>query len=183
MFWDFIKLGISHVIPYGFDHILFIVLLFFSSSDLRKSLIICTVFTVAHSITLLLAFFNLVQYETYWVELFIAFSILFMGLQNLIGKKWYLKNILIIFLFGLVHGLGFASYIMKIQFQPYLYFYSILGFNLGIEIAQILIILFCFYLISKPFKKKPWYQLKIVNSISIFATSIAVFWIIQRILN
>lgn len=183
MFSDFVKLGISHIIPLGYDHILFIILLYFSNSDLKKSLLLCSIFTVAHSITLFIAIFQLVKYDAYWVEIFIALSILIMGLQNMIWKNWNIKSGLIIFLFGLMHGLGFANSITNIHFQTNQIINSILGFNIGIEIAQTLVILFCYFLISKPFMKKEWYQSKIITGISLFGSSIALFWVVQKILN
>ena len=100
-----------------------------------------------------------------------------MLLSNL--RPW---RIFLVFMFGLIHGLGFASALNEIGLPRNKFAISILSFNLGVELGQISIILVIFALIVAPMGKKPWYKRRIVFPISIAIALVAAYWTIQRLL-
>ena len=105
----YLKLGYEHIIPLGLDHILFVLSLFFLSSNLKTVIWQATAFTVAHSITLGLAMYHVISPPTYIVEPVIALSIMFVAIENIISDKLRPSRVAIVFCFGLIHGLGFAN--------------------------------------------------------------------------
>ena len=179
----YLKLGFLHVIPFGFDHLLFILALFFYNSNLKDALIQCSVFTIAHSITLGLATAEIISINNQIIEVIIACSIFMTSLNCLYPTGIKLWRLGLIFIFGLVHGLGFATALMQNGLPKNDFLTTLISFNIGIELAQIAIILGCHFLISKQFKHKNWYQKKLVNPISFSICCIALFWTMERILN
>jgi hypothetical protein len=179
----YVSLGFSHVIPLGFDHILFILTLFFFNNSLRSVIVQCSVFTLAHSITLGLTACGLLLPNSDIIEPLIAASILFTALENIIHSKVNPWRLLIIFSFGLVHGLGFAVALQNIGLPNKSIITSLLSFNIGVEIGQITVILMAYFLVSKWFKNKIWYKERIVYPISSIIACIALYWTIVRILQ
>src|SRR5688572_20833229 len=102
------KLGFTHILPLGFDHILFVLSLFLLSPKLKPVLWQATAFTIAHSITLGLAMFKVITPAPAIVEPIIALSIMYVALENIFSPRLKKSRIGIVFLFGLVHGMGFA---------------------------------------------------------------------------
>ena len=178
----YIQLGFTHVIPLGFDHILFILCLFFLNSKIKSVVIQCSVFTIAHSLSLGLAASGLIMPKPSILEPLIALSILFTAIENILSSKINPFRLLIIFAFGLIHGLGFASALNKIEIPKEQFISSLLSFNFGVEIGQIVVILFAYFLISKWFSNKNWYKERIVYPISSVIGCIALYWTIERIL-
>ncbi len=183
MIFYYLKLGFLHVIPLGFDHILFILSLFFYNSNLKNSLVQCSVFTLAHSITLGLASAAIITVNTKYVEVIIALSIFVMSFNTIFPTNLKFWRLGFIFIFGLVHGLGFASALKTIGLPKNDFFTALISFNIGVELAQIAIILGCYFLITKQFKHKQWYQAKLINPLSFAICCIALFWIMERVLN
>src|SRR5215469_16355353 len=87
VFWKYLQLGYKHIIPLGFDHILFILCVFFLNTDIKKIVWQASMFTVAHSITLGLAMYGIIKPPTNIVEPLIAFSIVFLALENIFSNK------------------------------------------------------------------------------------------------
>ncbi|MEO7802238.1 MAG: HupE/UreJ family protein [Ginsengibacter sp.] len=179
--WFYLKLGFKHIIPEGFDHILFVAGLCLLSIKVKSILWQATAFTVAHSITLALSMRSIIVLPSGLVEPIISLSIMFVAVENLIFKELKPWRILIVFMFGLIHGLGFASSLNEIGLPPGKFFTSIISFNVGVELGQITVILAVFLLLIIPFKNKLWYRKGIVFPISILIALIALFWTIQRI--
>ena len=179
----YLKLGFLHVIPLGFDHILFILCLFFYNSNLKSSIIQCSIFTIAHSITLGLASAGLVTVNTQYIEVIIALSIFVVSFNTIFPSNLKFWRLGFIFIFGLVHGLGFATALKAIGLPKNDFFTALISFNIGVEIAQITIILGCYYLIAKQFKHKSWYQIKLVQPLSFIICCIALFWTMERVIN
>lgn len=177
----YVKLGISHIIPNGFDHILFVVGLCLLSTKIKTILWQATAFTVAHSITLALSMKGVITLPSAIVEPIIALSILFVALENILLDELKPWRIIIVFMFGLIHGLGFASALNEIGLPPNKFLTSILSFNVGVEIGQVIVIATVFALIIIPFGKKPWYRKKVVYPISGLIALVAIWWTIQRI--
>ncbi len=179
--WFYLKLGFTHILPEGFDHILFVVGLCLLSNKVKVILWQATAFTVAHSITLALSMKNIIVAPSAVVEPIIALSILFVAIENILLSELKAWRILIVFMFGLIHGMGFASSLNEIGLPRNKFATSILSFNVGVELGQITIILAVFTLIVFPFGKKPYYRKKIVYPLSLAIACIALYWTIQRV--
>jgi hypothetical protein len=181
VFWYYLKLGYSHILPNGFDHILFITGLCLLSTKISTILWQATAFTVAHSITLALSMKNIIVAPGAVVEPIIALSILFVALENMMIEKISAWRILIVFMFGLVHGMGFASALNEIGLPSDKFFLSIFSFNVGVELGQVTIILTVFGLVIVPFRKIKNYKKRVIYPLSIAIASIAFYWTIQRV--
>ncbi|MBE8189993.1 MAG: HupE/UreJ family protein, partial [Candidatus Thioglobus sp.] len=139
-FLQFISIGFDHVMPLGWDHILFIIGMALSSILWRHLLLLVSSFTLAHTLTLGLAMLGVVEVSARIVEPLIAFSIAYVAFENLLPKQSIRRKSLVVFLFGLVHGLGFASMLKTFQMPPNSFLSTLIGFNIGVELAQIVII-------------------------------------------
>ena len=136
--WQFFVLGFEHILI-GYDHLLFLFALLVVCIKLRSLVLIVTAFTVAHSLTLALAYFKIVELPAAIVESAIALSIVFVAVENCLlvhpKKRW-----LMTFLLGLIHGLGFAGVLRELAIPTSNRILSLLTFNLGVEIGQILLV-------------------------------------------
>lgn len=180
--WFYFKLGVQHIIPFGIDHILFVVALCLLNTRAKTILWQATAFTVAHSITLALSTKGVITLPPQIVEPIIALSIVFVAVENILITELKPWRILIVFLFGLIHGMGFASALNEIGLPRNKFFTSIISFNLGVEVGQIAVILLTFMLIIRPFAKYPWYKKFIVYPLSLIIALIAAYWTVQRIM-
>jgi len=178
----YLVLGYQHILPLGFDHILFVLSLFLLSPKLKPVLWQATAFTIAHSVTLGLAMYNLIKVPSNIIEPLIALSIVFLGLQNIFSAKLQKSRIGLVFLFGLVHGLGFASALSRLGLPEDRKLTCLLLFNLGVELGQLTIILLAWYLVGRTFGDKPIYRKRILIPASVCIVAIAGYWTIQRIL-
>ena len=178
---DYFKLGYVHVIPSGFDHILFILGIFLLNSCIRSVIIQCSVFTLAHSITLGLAASSFILPDPKIVEPLIAASILFVAIENIFRNKVYPSRLAVIFFFGLIHGMGFANAIKGIGLSANHFVGSLLFFNLGVEFGQINVIMAAYFLIAKWLSQKQWYQSRVVYPLSSLIACIALYWTIERL--
>ena len=179
----YLKLGFTHIIPQGLDHILFVVGLCLLSQKVKTILWQATAFTVAHSITLALSMKSIIVAPSAMVEPIIALSILFVAIENLLIKELKPWRILLVFVFGLIHGLGFASSLNEIGLPRNKFTTSIISFNIGVELGQIAIIFAVFCLLILPFGKKPFYRKWIVFPASILIGLIALYWTVERVVN
>jgi hypothetical protein len=178
----YFQLGFTHVIPLGFDHILFILTLFFLSSNIKTVLIQCSIFTLAHSLSLALAASGLIIPNATIVEPLIALSILFTAIENIVHDKINPWRLVLIFGLGLIHGLGFANALKEIGLPKNQFLSSLLSFNIGVEMGQITIIFAAYFLIGKWFSNKIWYKERVVYPISTIIACVALYWVIERIL-
>ena len=177
----YLQLGFQHILPWGFDHVLFILCLFFSGDNLKSILWQSTAFTLAHSISLALAMLQFVPVSSALVEPMIAISIVFASVANICTDKLIKTRILLVFLFGLIHGLGFAGVLNELGLTEGQFFNSLISFNIGVEFGQLTVILAAWFLIGKWFHKKTWYRRRIVIPVSTTIAVIAVYWTIERI--
>jgi hypothetical protein len=177
----YLKLGFTHIIPNGFDHILFVVGLFLLNPKLKVVITQATAFTIAHSITLGLAMSGHITPLPSIVEPVIALSIMFVAIENILIKELKPWRILIVFFFGLIHGLGFASALSEIGLAKHDFFTSVIMFNLGVELGQITVILFMYWAVARWFQHKTWYHSRIVVPLSAAIAAIAFYWTIQRV--
>ncbi|MDQ2719914.1 MAG: HupE/UreJ family protein [Bacteroidota bacterium] len=180
--WFYFKMGVEHIVPLGYDHILFVISLCLLNSKIKTILWQASAFTVAHTITLALSMKGIIQLPADIVEPLIALSIMFVAIENILLTELKPWRIAIVFMFGLVHGMGFASALNEIGLPRNKFFTSIFSFNVGVEIGQIIIISLVFLLIITPFGKKQWYKKRIVYPLSILIALIAGYWTIQRLI-
>jgi len=178
----YIQLGFTHVIPFGFDHILFILTLFFLNSKVKSVIVQCSVFTIAHSLTLGLATSGWILPNSNYIEPLIALSILYTAIENIIRNNVNPFRLAIIFVFGLIHGFGFATALKEIGIPKEQFFTCLFSFNFGVELGQIIVILLAYFLISKWFGHKSWYRERVVYPVSSIIGCVALYWVIERIL-
>ena len=177
----YLKLGFEHIIPFGLDHILFVLCIFFLSPKLKPVLWQSLAFTVAHSITLGMAMYGKICLPAHIIEPLIALSIMFLAVENIISDQLRSSRIIIVFLFGLIHGLGFASALAGLGLPQNKFFLSLIMFNIGVELGQIAVILLAWLLVGKWFAQKSWYKKRVVIPASAAIAAIALFWTIQRV--
>ncbi|MBP8115833.1 MAG: HupE/UreJ family protein [Chitinophagaceae bacterium] len=178
----YLNLGFKHILPLGLDHILFVLSLFLFSADLKKVLWQSLAFTIAHSVTLGLAVYDVITISPNIVEPLIALSIMYVALENIFAKKLKASRIGIIFSFGLIHGLGFASVLNSLGLPKDAFLSSLIMFNVGVELGQVTVILAAFLLFGLWFGKKPYYRIYIVTPLSLLIAAIALYWAIERTL-
>lgn len=177
----YMKLGFQHILPNGFDHILFVVGLYLLNTRLKTVIAQATAFTIAHTITLCLVMNNIIAAPASAVEPIIALSIVFIAIENMLISDLKPWRIGLVFLFGLVHGMGFASSLNELGLPRNAFYTSLISFNVGVEFGQISIILIAWQLFGKRFGEKLWYRKRIVYPLSTLIAAIAVFWTIERI--
>ena len=177
----YLGLGYKHILPLGFDHILFILSLFLLSPKLKPVLWQATAFTVAHSVTLGLAMYHVITTPTRIVEPVIALSIMYVALENIFSPKLKTSRIGVVFLFGLVHGMGFAGALGHLGLPKDAYLTCLVMFNLGVELGQLTVILAAYFLLARYFGDKPYYRKRIVIPLSAIIAVIACYWTIQRL--
>lgn len=181
-FLRYIVLGFEHIMPKGLDHILFVLGLFFFSLRLAPLLVQVTAFTLAHSVTLALATLNIVSVPAQIVEPLIAASIVFVAVENLFETRMSLLRTGVVFCFGLLHGLGFASVLGEIGLSPARLATGLVGFNIGVELGQLAVIAAAWVLLAAPFGKRPWYRARIAVPASLAIAGVGAWWVVERTL-
>ena len=183
--FDFFRVGVAHILS-GPDHILFILsllLVFVSWKDILK---LTSVFTLAHSITLILAGTWALVLSSSIVEPMIALSIAYVAFTSVFlwdnvflwGSR---SKMIAIFFFGLFHGLGFAGLLREIDIPWDKFISSLLAFNLGIEWGQLVIVALAFPIVYTS-RNKTWYR-RAIQVFSIVIIAIAMYWIIERVMQ
>lgn len=180
-----VQMGYHHVLPEGRDHMLFILGLFLLAPNWRSLMGQSLLFTLAHSVTLALAVFKVVVIPSTLlglrgpVEVFIAVSIAWIGIENLLVRKAGRQRLILVFTFGLLHGLGFASAIgQKMDgLQGPQLVGPLLGFNIGVELAQVTVLAAAFLILR--LLNKWTLQVQTFGSALIALAGIA--WAVQRV--
>ncbi|EBA03534.1 hypothetical protein RB2150_02724 [Rhodobacteraceae bacterium HTCC2150] len=179
--WTYGNIGFVHIVPKGLDHILFVLGLFLLSLKMRPLLMQITAFTLAHTVTLALGILGFVTISPAIVEPLIALSIVYVAVENIVVGKLSRWRPLIVFGFGLLHGLGFASVLGDIGLNPSQFITGLIGFNIGVEIGQLFVIAIAFLAVSLWFRNKPWYRSRITNPASAMIAFVAAYWTIERV--
>ena len=179
--WFYGNLGFKHIIPLGTDHILFVIGLCLLSTSIKTIFWQATAFTIAHSITLALSMKNIIVAPGAVVEPIIALSIVFVALENMLLTELKPWRIGVVFLFGLIHGMGFASALNEIGLPSGKFYTSVIAFNCGVELGQIAVMTAIFALLIVPLRKKLWYRNGVVYPISGVIALVALYWTIQRV--
>ena len=179
--WVYLKLGFTHILPLGLDHILFVLGLFLLSNNIKQLLQQVTAFTLAHSITLGLAMYGVVSVPSYIIEPVIALSIAFVAIENMMTTKLKPWRIFVVFAFGLVHGMGFAGALKELGLPQSQFLNAHITFNIGVELGQLTVILCAFLACGLWFRRKEWYRKRIVIPASFIITLVAAYWTVERI--
>ena len=193
-FLEFIKEGIIHIFI-GIDHILFLVALLLPSvlilqnniwrpnNSLKATIIdvlkIVTAFTIAHSITLSLSILGVISLESWLIESLIAFSVILAGINNifpLVKKRIWI----LVFIFGLIHGMGFASVLNELELANSSKLITLLGFNIGVELGQIAIVATLVPLIYL-LREKRFYQPFVLKFGSFLIVVMGAVWFYERV--
>lgn len=148
--------GFSHILPYGIDHILFLLALFFLTRDFGSLLAQMTLFTLAHSLTLALSMYGLVYMPQLLVEVAIALSIAFVAAENLFREKISRWRPWVVFASGLVHGLGFAHSFARTEIAPAEFLPALFAFNMGIEAGQLVVIGIAYLMVALWWKRESY---------------------------
>ena len=177
---EWIALGFQHIIPRGLDHIVFVLGLFFLSIGLRQLILQVSCFTLAHSLTLGLATFGIVSVPASIVEPLIAASIVCIALDNLHSEKIARWRLVMVTLFGLLHGLGFASVLSDLDLPPQDFLSSLLLFNLGVEIGQLTVLAIAFLAVGW-MQRWAQYAKRVARPAAITIAGIGAYWFIKRV--
>lgn len=146
-FVSYLPVGFEHIVPMGLDHILFVLGLFFLSTRLRPLLWQISAFTLAHTVTLALGALGYVNVPGSIVEPIIAASIVYVAVENIVSDRLHRWRPAVIFAFGLLHGLGFASVLGEFGLPADQFVPALIGFNVGVELGQLAIISVAFLLV------------------------------------
>ena len=163
----YLKLGYTHILPKGTDHILFVLGIFLLSTRLKPVLLQVTAFTVAHTITLALTIYGVVSVARSVVEPLIAISIVYVAIENLTTTELKPWRVALVFAFGLLHGMGFAGVLTELGLPRSEFLPALLSFNVGVEAGQLTVIAIALVLLRLPFREKPWYRSRIVVPASV----------------
>jgi hydrogenase/urease accessory protein HupE len=178
----FLRLGLVHILG-GYDHLLFLVALLLGVRRLRNVVTTVTAFTVAHSVTLSMAVLGVAAVPPALVEPLIAASIVFVGIENLsreqVESRWKLT-----FLFGLVHGFGFAGALrdLGVGTQPGGVAWPLASFNIGVEAGQIAVVLAVWPLL-RALHGVPAWRGRLAPATSIAVVAAGSYWLIERIVR
>ncbi|MEX5513282.1 HupE/UreJ family protein [Pseudophaeobacter sp. 1A09344] len=180
-FTSYIPVGFDHILPKGLDHILFVLGLFFLSTRLKPLLWQVSAFTVAHTITLACGALGLVTVNPAVVEPLIAASIVFVAVENIFARRLHSWRTVVIFGFGLLHGLGFASVLGEFGLPQAQFIPALIGFNVGVELGQLTVIALAYLLVGYWFGGHPKYRGRVAIPASVTIALIGSYWFVERV--
>lgn len=184
-FWSvaslYVSAGFLHIVPKGLDHILFILGIFLMSMRLKPLLLQATMFTIAHSLTLSLGVFGLVNLPPQIVEPLIALSIAYVAFENLASEQLSRFRLPVVFAFGLLHGLGFATILTEFGLPEELYMAALLWFNVGVEFGQIALLVCAYLAITVWFSRAEVYRRYVVLPGSLAIGGLGAYWMVERV--
>ncbi len=175
----YVVLGFEHILPKGLDHILFILGLFLLSRRLSPLLWQVTAFTAAHTLTLGLAMSGLVSVPGRVVEPLIALSIAYVAVENLLTQELKPWRPVVVFCFGLLHGLGFAGVLAQLGFPQDRFWPALLSFNAGVELGQMTVLAGAFLLLGW-WRQRSWYRPWVAVPLCLLIAACGLFWAVQR---
>jgi hypothetical protein len=178
---QYLTLGFTHIVPEGPDHILFVLGIFLLSRRVKPILQQVTAFTVAHTLTLALSIYGIVRLPPAIVEPLIALSIVFVAVENILVPELRPSRIVLVFCFGLLHGLGFAGVLSELGLPRSEFLTALLSFNLGVEGGQLAVIGVALLLVGLPFRGQSWYRQRVVVPASCLIAAVGLYWSVQRV--
>ena len=179
---EYIPIGFDHVVPRGLDHILFVFGLFLLSLKTSVLLWQISAFTIAHTITLIAGAFGVINVSASVVEPLIAASIVFVAIENIFFSKLNKWRTTIVFGFGLLHGLGFATVLADFGLPTGQFIPALVGFNIGVELGQLSVLAAAYFILGLTFGKKPFYRSLITIPASCLIATIGTWWVFERVL-
>jgi hypothetical protein len=180
---QYTAIGFTHILPYGLDHILFVLGLYLLSTKWRPLLIQVTSFTVAHSITLALTIYGVFSLSPSIIEPLIALSIAYVSIENIITKELHVWRPFVVFGFGLLHGMGFAGVLQEIGMPRSESLTALVTFNVGVELGQLAVISLAFGLTGLWFRNKDWYRGRLVIPASLIIAATGLYWTVERVVG
>ena len=180
---QYLVLGYTHIVPYGRDHILFVLGIFLLSARWRSILLQVSTFTIAHSITLGLTMYGIVSLPAKVVEPMIALSIAYVAIENLVTSDLKPWRLALVFSFGLLHGMGFAGVLRELGLPPSQFLTALLTFNLGVEAGQLSVIAVAFAVVASWRSDRLAYRQFIVQPASLAIALAGLYWTVQRIVG
>jgi len=180
---QYLRLGFTHIVPYGLDHILFVLGIFLLSTKMKRVLTQVTAFTIAHSITLGLTIYGVVSVSPRIVEPAIALSIAYVAIENLTTSQLRSWRVAIVFAFGLLHGMGFAGVLKDLGLPRSEFLTALITFNVGVEAGQLTVIAAAWILVACWAQSRPWYRYRFVMPASAMIAATGIFWTVQRVLG
>ena len=178
---EYTVLGFEHIVPKGIDHILFVLGLFLLSVKLRPLLLQVTAFTLAHSITLGLTIYGVISLSPSVVEPLIALSIVAVGIENMLVKTVKIRRVVVVFLFGLLHGMGFAGVLSQLGLPESDFATALVFFNIGVEAGQLFVIAVAFLCVFWLLKNQQLYRQWVVIPVSALISLIGLYWTYERL--
>ncbi len=178
---EYLWLGFTHILPKGLDHILFVVGLFLLSATWRALLMQVTAFTVAHSLTLALAMTGFVRLSPSIVEPLIALSIAYIAVENLVAKGVSPWRVAVVFLFGLLHGLGFAGVLSELGLPDGQLLTALLSFNVGVEAGQVTVVALAWLAVGYWKREASAYRRFVVAPASVTIAITGLYWTLERL--
>lgn len=180
-FTDFLKFGIEHIWT-GYDHLAFLLALLLVCRDFKSAVQVITLFTLAHSVTLALATLELASVSGRVVEPVIAISVIYLGVENILRPENLKARWLITFLFGLIHGFGFATILhdMGVASSSTGVAMPLLAFNLGVEVGQVAVAALLLPVIWKMREWPPFVRFGLPATSGAVALA-GVYWLSQRV--
>lgn len=178
---DYTELGFLHILPKGLDHILFVLGLFLLSARFSPLLWQVTAFTIAHTITLALSIYGYINVSASIVEPLIALSIAYVGIENILTRQLKPWRVVIVFIFGLLHGMGFAGVLTELGLPESEFVTALVAFNVGVELGQLSVILLAFLFVFWIRKKEQLYRQWVVVPGSLMIALMGLYWTWERI--
>lgn len=177
----YVKLGFTHIVPEGLDHILFVLGLFLLSLKVKPLLAQVTAFTVAHSISLGLSIYGVVRVPPSIVEPAIALSIAYVAIENMFVRKYRPWRTAIVFGFGLLHGMGFAGVLQEMGLPRSEFVPALVSFNVGVELGQLAVLSAAFAAVGFWFGAKQWYRSRVTVPASAAIALVGLYWAVERL--
>jgi hydrogenase/urease accessory protein HupE len=177
----YLSLGVTHIVPHGTDHILFVLGIFLLSRRLKEVLWQVTAFTIAHTITLGLTIYGLVSLSPRIVEPAIALSIVYVAIENVLTEKLHAWRVAVVFCFGLLHGMGFAGVLREVGLPRSEFLTGLVSFNVGVEFGQLTVILSAYLAVGLLWSQKPWYRRRVAIPASLAIAAVGLYWAAQRL--
>ena len=176
----FVRLGFSHILPEGLDHVLFVLGLALLTSRLRPLLAQITAFTLAHTVTLGLAVYGVVSLPSRVVEPLIAASIVYVAVENLFRARASWVRLAVVFAFGLLHGLGFAGALSELGWPSGRKLLALVSFNVGVELGQLLVIALALLALSAS-NRLGLPRRRLEQALSLAIAVVGLVWTVQRL--
>jgi len=185
----YLTIGVRHILPGGLDHILFVLALFLAARNTRDLVLQISAFTVAHTATLAMAAAGIVAPPASVVEPLIAGTIAFVAVENIAFAGLSRWRVGVVFLFGLVHGLGFAGFFGELGLPAGQFWSALIGFNVGVEVGQLAVVAVAWGIVAALRRRYPaWadlatYRRRLVIPLSAAIALTGAFWTVERVVS